>query len=551
MFTRKILFLTGMPNSGKSTASFYLVHEGWAQYVVMPGTWLRNNAKRDTDLGHYIANNWNNEALEPLVMQHVDEMLNAFFQREQGTERNAVVIVEGYPRTAAEAEHCIQWAQRFPSLIIELEVSAAEAKRRSKKRTRDDDNDASFLKRCEHWKEESAAVLRKCDECKLLLRLSTDEREPEELVAAIGALLEQTKKVLNEVPPPPLSQNDAVPPPSTFMERASAEETAVVVQMQLRLAGAPNRKRQFAGAHPVSLDRENMPRLRRYPYLCALKVDGERLFCVVHARRLYFVNRRMQVWRLRDERDEWLEDLAPFENSLLDGELTLNNLFIVLDVLSVRGVNVTQKPIIERLAASVPLGRLFYQAPLRFRPQEYVDRTQLSLLLARAPHSDLRYDGVIFQPAKLPYRVGIDYNLFKWKPAHENTADLLYRCDDGGQLFCRNSNSQVTEALLPVPEGSSLHEDYRHTQWLEDGKVVECGLMRGGDNNTLKWVPKKPRWDKLFPNLDWVVRKIIQSVRDNITEVELIEYCRNESLKPHQVPSPPRVRRNQPQPPRK
>ena len=187
-----------------------------------------------------------------------------------------------------------------------------------------------------------------------------------------------------------------------------------------------------------------------------------------------------------------------------------------------------------------------------------------------------RYDGIILQPAKLPVRVGLDYNLFKWKSQTHNTVDLLYAED--GNLYCRKTTEDPLSAgamqrsagscgcdnVESVGNGNAADMDTSCgmllakafgslapgtlPEWLKPGVVAEFspvspvsgGAGAGGSESELKWVPQRPRPDKLFPNLDWVVRNILDSVRDNITESELVEYLARPPLAPNEVPSPPK-----------
>lgn len=389
----------------------------------------------------------------------------------------------------------------------------------------------------------------------------------------------------------------------TGMIDATPVENAVIVQLYTQLLDL--RAHRFAGSHPISLDRESMPRLLRYPYLCALKIDGHRVLCVVHNERLWFIDRRLRV--LHTSATTVIKpSLAPFEGTILDGELcvlderarrvqaredrwrqwrkpplqqsktptsslsikeaadmleeerTPRLVYYVFDALRVGSTDVRRRPIMERLAHSIPLGRLFFNSSvLRFRAQEYVDRTQIEQLIDRSFHRyDRAPDGIIFQPAKLPARAGVDYNLFKWKPLHRNSVDLYV--GDNHQLYVRKTSEQnpviddtVRDdnggdgdgddgSMLCALKHGTLHMD--KPAWLRTNTVVECAPLFT-DDRQLQWVPIHERGDKLSPNADWVVDRIVASIAQNITERELIDYCQQPPLHPRDVPSPPPVRR--------
>ncbi len=544
--TTPLIFLSGPPNSGKSVTSYALIRAKWARYVITPGHWLRHQLatcdQQHNDLGMYIKNNWNNNVLEPLVEQHVEEQMTRLLEHS-GDERP--VIIEGYPRTLNEARHCAHWAKLHPVAIVMFDVPAAVIMERGARRKRD--GHASLETRLQYWRNIAADICGAVPTQLVHTLRVTATSTPDEVCAWICAL--EPAQLEPDVPLEEPVHEERAPLPSSQLVQANALESATIVQMQLRLARCVKRKRQFCGSHPVSLDRHNMPRLLRYPYLCALKIDGMRLFCLVRDSTLWFMNRKLNVWR--GVTDPFLEQ---FNDTLLDGEMALDDLFVVIDVLCVAGRDVSQRPIIERLSHSVPIGRAFYNAELRFRPQEYVDRTQLQNILERAHEKEFKVDGLIFQPAKVPARLGIDYNLFKWKPAEQNTVDLVWGED--GRLYTRKTseNTRVDESatmdtasgimLIEISTGT-LHPDFTQVAWLRPGLVVECAPTLLNDTQEIAWVPRQPRHDKVFPNLDWVADNIIESIRDNISEEELILHCQLPPVAPSSVPSPPRIPRSQ------
>lgn len=530
-----------------------LLHNQEAAYVCTPGLWLRSLRERwtskssDDPLGEFVANNWNCEQLEPLANAHVDQSLRDFLHCENNEEPTLkptqTIIIEGYPRTAAQALRCMQWARRYPAKIVFLTATAETAHARSAKRKRDEAS--CIFTRYRQWEQENKLIGEALSNfTKHFATLEVDQKS----VADIADHLSQWMRAAEYFAPSEVPRSmcltdiDAPPPkaPSDEMEAVSVETACRIIQLHMRAAGVPNQTQIFCGSHPVSLDRASLPRLRRYPYLAALKVDGERMMCLVHAERLYFLSRKLDVWQ---SRGTWPE-LREFEGSLLDGELALSNLFIVLDVLRIGTEKVMHRPILERMAKSAPIGRLFFNSTLRFRAQEYVDRTQLRGLLERgAFNGQLEFDGVILQPAKTPYRLGTDFNLFKWKSLGNNTVDLLWMGPESeGDLLCTVIKNGMT-CLQRVP--GRIHPQHMYAEWLCPNSVFEFAPMPAtdGGNDVYWWTPQKPRFDKTQPNADWVVARILQSVRDNITREELTEQCESPALAPNQVPSPPKVRR--------
>jgi len=131
-------------------------------------------------------------------------------------------------------------------------------------------------------------------------------------------------------------------------------------------------------------------------------------------------------------------------------------------------------------------------------------------------------DGLVFTSPTLPYKAGRDKSLFKWKEASKNTVDLLYSTTSGdGTLHVRNTTATATAAdatttmpLLAVGRllCRSPDETYPENAILECLAAVEdCSL----------WMCVRHRTDRSEPNADWVYRRVLESLRENITLEEL------------------------------
>lgn len=583
--------------------------------IIQPGAWLRQCRDYGGDFGHYIANNWKNDVLEPLVIEHVTEcvqrLMGAELERETALandEADTIVLIDGYPRSVREAEHA---AESLRATLVHFEYDntgaadsgatdsgATDAERsllrqRATDRQRgSDDSVDAFDKRFDHYCDTKRVVINSFAPERRRIVPYCDSTAPEICTATLATEIlgsaDSLRCTATPIAPPKSWLADRCGQIPHVFERVTERERATVIQQQQRLAGRARAPRQFCGTHPVSLNRDNMRRILRYPYLVAVKADGVRYACVVRDHgRLYFVNRRLDVYRLRDHPPTLSH--SRYDDTLLDGELcaihdallpggarrgTFNYgsghsaaVYLVLDVFSWCGTNVMRAPLIERLSHSVPLGRDMFSASLPFRPQEYVDRTQIKQLRDRAhtlPFSG-SCDGYILVPARLPMRVGTDYNLFKYKPLLKNTVDVLY---DNGTLYIVKTSSDDTAleqqelggvsvpaddvpaaaaaaaagaALAPFLVGA-LHSSFAtNSDAFASGTILECAPKLAPDGS-IAWIPVRIRGgDKSLPNADWVAASVVDSVRDNITETELIEYAQRPSVSPASVPSPPRV----------
>jgi mRNA guanylyltransferase len=483
---------------------------------VHPGQWLRDQvqAKETSVLGKYIHHNWNHGTLEPIVTEYVESEVRACLEVVQD------VCVDGFPRTEKEALKLPAISRGHPALVIELLLDSDQMVERSIKRQRiGDDTETSRNIRLESYNRNMSTV-RPILQTFGIYRSVNAQQSIEEVFADLSKILEDQGQYSRMVIPP----TDGRSFHSSLLSPATAIESAEAVQTSLALARSPKLHKQFCGSHPISLDRDNMFRIRRFPYMVSLKADGFRYLCVVRRNHLWFINRKLEVWK-----SKYMKELQQWNNTLLDGEMVTDNLFLVLDCLNVRGAHCMADPLIERLRKSVQLGSLFANGPLYFRAQEYCDRTMLSQLMLREKELPYKVDGIIFTPSRLPVRLGTDWNMFKWKPFKNNTIDALY-CK--GYLFCRKKGetSMALENMAYI--GDVLEQD--RPEWLVDRMIVECrplSITRSSNDVKIRWRPTKERKDKPFPNMDWVADNVIKSIKDNITKEDILHECSLPGLK--------------------
>lgn len=545
------------------------------------------------DLADYVSNNWKEAALMPLVFQHIESMLKRF--KTTPATSDSLVVVDGFPLNADEAHLCMWLAaqQGYEVAVVALHVAADEfgalvareehGTRYPAKLTVDElraqhqgylaDFDAlrqtlpaamlSVL-RCATISAEQAAkaapqVARYHNLCtgELASEWSIRAQSVERRLAVIRAGFADRNRSAAEQENS--SSGAAVAPSSLLGTAVDAVCAAEVVQMQQRLAGEARRKRTFCGTYPISLEREpHMRNLLCHPYLCAPKRDGVRFMLVVRNGHCYFMNRRLVVWRgpaPLENNPETEGPLARFNGTLLDGELCVLNeedtrcRFYVLDALCVAGRSEMNAPILQRVTAASELLRCLNRlsdASFQFAAQEYVARFQLGALMKRMQQQEggCGYeggtDGIIFVPEKLPYRRGIDHNLYKWKVEQQNTVDLLLAED--GTLYSLLANHDKTgdrqfmdkplryEGALPVaqlPDGRRLDaaQTMQETR-LRPFVVYECRWKAPSELNPKgAWMPQAARTDKCLPNMDWTVARILKSIADDIRAAELVRHC--------------------------
>ncbi|KAJ1437341.1 Nucleic acid-binding, OB-fold [Sesbania bispinosa] len=116
-------------------------------------------------------------------------------------------------------------------------------------------------------------------------------------------------------------------------------------------------------------------------------------------------------------------------------------------------------------------------------------------------------DGLIFQGWDDPYIPRTHEGLLKWKYADLNSVDFLFEIEDDRQLlflYERGKRNSWKEGSDPL---------------LYSGKIIECAW----DSDKQEWIFKRIRTDKSTPNDFNTYKKVMKSIRDNITEDILLD----------------------------
>ena len=301
----------------------------------------------------------------------------------------------------------------------------------------------------------------------------------------------------------------------------------------------------FPGSQPVSLTRKNFLNIAKYPYVVCEKSDGERHMLLVQKTECFLVDRKFMFYKVK------LPSYFPSEadeTTLLDGELIIDEgkvRYLIYDAVIVCGENVKELPLLHRLdrvqrriialRTSILPGSdsfpLFVKDFFDVKHSRYVVK-----LSQRLPHES---DGLIFTPARDPYKPGTCQKLLKWKPAELNTVDFVLELVMGsttdqfhGKLMSARGGIQGFNGLWLAREGPMWKWLCENTA-AANGKVVECGwdatistfvpshgkhytedgewISKGG------WVLHRIRDDRTTPNDVNVVEKVKASIADGIS----------------------------------
>lgn len=253
---------------------------------------------------------------------------------------------------------------------------------------------------------------------------------------------------------------------------------------------------RFPGPQPVSIERRHFPLLKRQPYLVCEKTDGERRLLASTSEGVFLVNRAFNIDKI---------NVRVAKDTLLDGELVTTKmgarLFMVYDAVRVKGEDVSQNSLTERLDAARKVIKAIIKtanASLEIRVKTMADLKDFRSLPDLGSY-EYETDGLVFTPINEPIRMGTHETMFKWKPRERITID--FELKNGSELF-------VQDRGVPYRE-SQLHLQNQRPD-LADGTIVECGF---GD---LGWFVEKVRTDKTHANNRRTYFRTIVNLRENI-----------------------------------
>ncbi|KAH1258273.1 mRNA-capping enzyme [Glycine max] len=326
---------------------------------------------------------------------------------------------------------------------------------------------------------------------------------------------EQERIVRNEV----LTSDDALGDPIPPNQLRPMQELCY----QLLKLGTGGRGRSFPGSHPVSLNRDNLQLLRQRYYYATWKADGTRYMMLITC------------------------DGTPERNhhyTLLDGEMIIDTdphthkqerRYLIYDLMAINQVSLTELPFYERwkllekevieprnmeregLSKSINPYYRYDLEPFSVRRKGFWLLSTVSKLLHKfIPQLSHSSDGLVFQGWDDPYVPRTHEGLLKWKYPEMNSVDFLCEVVQVGAgdrpllfLFERGRKKLMEENVI-FKDASDISS--------YSGKIIECYW----DSAEHHWVCMRIRIDKAAPNDINTYRKVMRSIKDNITEEVLL-----------------------------
>ncbi|KAF6156800.1 hypothetical protein GIB67_033269 [Kingdonia uniflora] len=298
---------------------------------------------------------------------------------------------------------------------------------------------------------------------------------------------------------------------------------------------------QFPGSHPVSLNRENLQLLRQRYYYATWKADGTRYMMLITWDGCYLIDRnfcfrRIQMRFPTKQTNEAGKDTHNL--TLLDGEMVIDTQpdtskqerrYLIYDMMAINQLSIVERPFGERwkmlekevieprnMERSRNISYRYDLEPFRVRRKDFwLLSTVTKLLKEFIPRLSHEADGLIFQGWDDPYVPRTHEGLLKWKYPEMNSVDFLFKVlDENRQLLFLNERGR--EKLM---EGNQVVFKDGEDPVLYSGKIVECSW----DSEEAVWVCMRVRVDKSTPNEFYTYKKVMRSIKDNITEDVLLD----------------------------
>ncbi|KAG6401060.1 hypothetical protein SASPL_137905 [Salvia splendens] len=277
------------------------------------------------------------------------------------------------------------------------------------------------------------------------------------------------------------------------------------VYQTMKLPGGVRGPQLFPGSHPVSLNRENLQLLRQRYYYATWKADGTRYMMLITMDGCYLIDRHFSFRRVQmrfpcRHTNEGGAERMYHHFTLLDGEMVIDTMpdtqkqerrYLVYDMMAVNQVSLVEVR----------------------RKDFWLLSTVTKLLKGFIPNLSHDADGLIFQGWDDPYVPRTHEGLLKWKYPEMNSVDFLFEMVESHQILYlhERGKKKLMDNRVVFPDDGPDASAY-------NGKIIECSWNSEED----AWVCMRVRVDKGTPNEFNTYRKVMRSIKDNITEDVLL-----------------------------
>lgn len=291
-----------------------------------------------------------------------------------------------------------------------------------------------------------------------------------------------------------------------FATHAIVDKREIVEQIK-QLVGSLSPRGKFPGPNPCSLEKADLPKLKKGGNWLCEKTDGTRVLLVFLMHRGTKV--ALLVTRAWDVYVIGLRHVpkALFQGTVFDGELlTKQKIWLGFDAMIVAGVPVWSLPLSGRLtAARRSLGKYVHNPGDALQIQFKAYFRVFSEYTAYLKTTTHPTDGTVITPENSPVVLGRHQTLYKLKDSGKHTVDFEFADPDTLSVYCPTRGGSVPVGKLAPGFGR-----------VTAGCIVEAAWAFGDT-----WSLVTIRSDKTTSNDMLTYTKTRINLRENLTLADL------------------------------
>ena len=222
--------------------------------------------------------------------------------------------------------------------------------------------------------------------------------------------------------------------------------------------------------NPATMEKKDLPYLKKYEYTVTDKADGERLFLIFFNKMIYYYNPKTQEISYETENPTTLED------TVIDGEyLEKTNEFLAFDLLMVNYKDKRDRYLTERLKSLEEISKKYF--PLikdttlkmkKFYTEDIFDNAK-KIWEERKQRFDYNLDGLIFTPIKQIYTSDKqEVPVLKWKEALSIDVRVEYNNKENFTYFHHGSKGLQSKPWGMKPHRNLLNDEQYQEQFDKD-----------------------------------------------------------------------------------
>lgn len=284
----------------------------------------------------------------------------------------------------------------------------------------------------------------------------------------------------------------------------------------------------FPAPQPVSIEKKDFEKLKKYDYNVTLKLDGTRFLLYFmldkhNNKQVILLNRALNYFNINIECEP---DLFNGIGTLLDGELLFKNdkwTYSVHDGLYLCGNNISRNQHDNRLSDINYALELYInkqktntfniETKLFYKFNEINDFINNIYL---EPENQKLSDGIILMPNKLPVVSGTQYSMFKWKPNDKHTFDFQLNETESNDMIVKvyhlNNLIDFANIKYDTDQGKNFIEKLKSLDNYKNECITECYFDKDKQNFT----PFLIRTDKTHPNSLRTIERTLFNIKEDI-----------------------------------